>query len=249
MSVQAISWALSVEAGSPSAKCTLLCIANYADDRGRCWPSQATIAKQSEQSVDTIQRRIKDLERAGLLSRVERPEQNGKAGGRYFYQLSMINQSSIQDVETIPQSAARSKTTPQIAENHAAKSQKPCRTVAAQTAILEPSFLEPSEGIPPSDWPSNYFDQFWERYPPGRKTEKRAVIEKLDRIKRDGEVTFSVLIAGVVRYADSRPEPKYTKAPLVWLNRGCWDDEIEPPKPERMSMFDIATGNHGAQNR
>src|SRR5471032_3392113 len=47
----------------------LLCLANYADDKGRCWPSQERIAQQTEQSVDTVQRRIKKLEELGLLAR------------------------------------------------------------------------------------------------------------------------------------------------------------------------------------
>ena len=143
MSVQAITWALSIDTGSPSAKCTLLCLANYADDRGRCWPAQATIAKQSEQSVDTIQRRLRDLEERRLLTREERPDQNGKRGGRYFYQLLMEQPAQTLDIETIPQESARSKTTPQKTETMPQIPPEPCRTAAAQTAILNPS-IEPS---------------------------------------------------------------------------------------------------------
>jgi hypothetical protein len=40
MSVQAITWALSVKAGSPGAKAVLLALANYANEFGLCWPSQ-----------------------------------------------------------------------------------------------------------------------------------------------------------------------------------------------------------------
>ena len=69
MSVQAITWALSVQTGSPSAKCVLVAIANYADERGICWPSQELLAFQTDQSVDSIQRRLKELEKMGLLQR------------------------------------------------------------------------------------------------------------------------------------------------------------------------------------
>jgi hypothetical protein len=144
MSVQAISWALSVRAGSPSAKCTLLCIANYADEYGKCWPSQATISRQSEQSVDTVQRRVKDLEKAGLLSRTERAEQNGRRGGRYFYQLSIATKDDPLPVETAPQSAARFNGS---FKNHTANHEKPHRTVAVQTTILEPSIIDRKKEI------------------------------------------------------------------------------------------------------
>lgn len=132
MSVQAIGWALSVKAGSTAAKCVLIALANYADANGICWPSQALIAKQTEQSIDTVQRRLKDLETQNLVSKIERKEQRGKQGGLYFYQLSMPKAEQIQSVETTPQPAARlpRKT------NHAAGETKPHRTAAASN---EPS--------------------------------------------------------------------------------------------------------------
>jgi hypothetical protein len=236
MSVQAISWALSVQAGSPSAKCTLLCIANYADELGRCWPAQATLAKQSEQSTDTIQRRIIDLEKNGLLTRSERPLQNGRPGGLFFYQLLMNGSTQSPVIETMPQSAARSKSEPQNAANHAAKSKKPCRTVAALPTTKNPSVrkkedieiqqLVLSGGASPSGWPSDYREQFWQAYP--RKLEKKAALTKLDTIRKAREVEWPKFIAAVLRYAAeqlARGEPQYTKHPTTWLNRGCWDDE------------------------
>jgi hypothetical protein len=78
---------------------------------------------------------------------------------------------------------------------------------------------------PEDDWPENALDLFWAQYPPGRKGEKKAVAAKLAKIRKSREVTFATLMLGVSRYAGSNPDPKYTKAPLVWLNRGCWDDE------------------------
>ena len=80
--------------------------------------------------------------------------------------------------------------------------------------------------VPLDDWPADYLDVFWREYPPGRKTGKKAVAAKLAGIRKRGEITFERLIAGVRRYAGSNPDPKYTKAPEVWLNKGCWDDEI-----------------------
>jgi hypothetical protein len=80
--------------------------------------------------------------------------------------------------------------------------------------------------VPLDDWPADYLDVFWREYPPGRKTGKKAVAAKLAGIRKRGEITFERLIAGVRRYAGSSPDPQYTKAPEVWLNKGCWDDEI-----------------------
>jgi hypothetical protein len=72
MSVQAISWALSLPLVSVSQKFTLVCVCNYADKEGRCWPSVDTLAEDSAQSRSTVKRRLHELEELGLLSRLRR---------------------------------------------------------------------------------------------------------------------------------------------------------------------------------
>lgn len=84
---------------------------------------------------------------------------------------------------------------------------------------------------PASDWPSDYRDQFWSRYP--RKTEKKSALEKLDAIAKGGKVPWLTFCAGLNRFVDkSRGEiEKYIKHPTTWLNRGCWDDVYRPDPP------------------
>lgn len=80
----------------------------------------------------------------------------------------------------------------------------------------------------PDDWPENFLDAFWEKYPAGRKSGKKAVLMKLTGIRKRSEVSFTRLMEGVQRYVASKPDPRFTKAPEVWLNKGCWDDEYQP---------------------
>jgi len=98
MSVQAIAWALSQETGSPSAKLVLVALANYADQFGICWPSQALLARQSEQSVDSIQRRLQELVERGFLEKKTRRRQST------LYHLLMPEvlkpQSAVSNMET-----------------------------------------------------------------------------------------------------------------------------------------------------
>jgi hypothetical protein len=77
VSVKAMTWAFVQKTGSPSAKSVLLALADYADEYGWCWPSQRTIADRSEQSIDSVQRRLADLERSGFISRQMRKRTNG----------------------------------------------------------------------------------------------------------------------------------------------------------------------------
>ncbi len=70
MTIQTLSWAIAQTAGGPSAKATLWAIANYANDQWCAWPSQKTIMADSEQSADSVQRRIPELVAQGLMRRV-----------------------------------------------------------------------------------------------------------------------------------------------------------------------------------
>ncbi|MBZ6078926.1 helix-turn-helix domain-containing protein [Microvirga puerhi] len=73
MSFQAMTWALNQKTGSPARKAILMSIANYADENGYCWPGRETIAEESEQSVDSVDRHLKALEEMGFIKRTPRP--------------------------------------------------------------------------------------------------------------------------------------------------------------------------------
>lgn len=93
------------------------------------------------------------------------------------------------------------------------------------------------------DWPEDCGERFWNLYPPGRKGEKKAVMAKLDKLRKSKAVTFFVLMAGLQRYVDTKPDPQFTPAPLVWLNKGRWDVVIvRGDQSASMTMADIAMG-------
>jgi hypothetical protein len=110
MSWRATAWAEKQKTGAPGCKLLLLVLANYANDKGFCWPSQETLAKGTEQSLDAIQRHARRLEAGGFLTISRQP----RAGGRWpalSYQLH---------VATEPQNAARSPSR-KYHQNRAAK--------------------------------------------------------------------------------------------------------------------------------
>lgn len=45
MSVQAMTAAFALKVENPTAKLVLLALANYADQDGRCWPSQKKLCE------------------------------------------------------------------------------------------------------------------------------------------------------------------------------------------------------------
>lgn len=77
MSVQAITWALEQTVGSPTGKIILLCLANYADKNGACFPGHKTIADECEVSVRSVAEWMAKLESLGLIDRTRRFRNNG----------------------------------------------------------------------------------------------------------------------------------------------------------------------------
>jgi len=78
VSWQASSWALKQRVGDPVLKILLLAAANYADPDGKCWPKVETLAFDSEVSKRTIQRKLVDLQKLGLIRVQQRYDQKGK---------------------------------------------------------------------------------------------------------------------------------------------------------------------------
>lgn len=77
LSVQAITWALQLETGSPTHKLVLLALANYANQDGQCWHSQLTIAADTELSRASIVRSLDFLEKQGVIIRERRSRADG----------------------------------------------------------------------------------------------------------------------------------------------------------------------------
>ncbi|HWT62514.1 MAG TPA: helix-turn-helix domain-containing protein, partial [Ochrobactrum sp.] len=77
MSFQAMAWAVKQKAGSISGKAILLMLANYADDKGHCFPGQDKLALECECSTRTIRDWLDKLESVGLITRIERRRNDG----------------------------------------------------------------------------------------------------------------------------------------------------------------------------
>lgn len=77
MSFEAMAWAIKQEVGNTTAKFVLLMVANYADEKGRAWPSQERLAEAIEGSRHTVMRALDFLEEAAFLTRIRRHREDG----------------------------------------------------------------------------------------------------------------------------------------------------------------------------
>lgn len=62
-----MNWALEQKVGISSVKFLLVAIATYCDEQGLCWPSQSTLARDTDQSVDSVQRGLHKLQAMGFI--------------------------------------------------------------------------------------------------------------------------------------------------------------------------------------
>lgn len=95
MSWQATNWALEQHCGSPGRKLVLLCLANYADRAGRCAPSQASLARETEQGERTVRSHLAGLEEQGLIVRLQRRSETGIDSDAYFLTIPGIEVPAI----------------------------------------------------------------------------------------------------------------------------------------------------------
>ncbi|WP_300573522.1 helix-turn-helix domain-containing protein [Phenylobacterium sp.] len=77
MSVQAITLALALRDVSSSEKLVAIVLANYADEKGRAWPSQKTISEQTCLTPRTVRAALVSLCDRGIIEREERLRQDG----------------------------------------------------------------------------------------------------------------------------------------------------------------------------
>lgn len=67
MSIGAMAWVLKLEVGRSSEKFILVCLANYADERGICYPSTETLVRDTGQDRKTVTLNLQRLCESGLL--------------------------------------------------------------------------------------------------------------------------------------------------------------------------------------
>ncbi|HZK06447.1 MAG TPA: helix-turn-helix domain-containing protein, partial [Actinomycetaceae bacterium] len=73
MSLKAMLWVFDDLADLSQAETlVMLALADFADEDGTCWPSQATLARRARVGVRTLRTHVKRLEELGLLGRARR---------------------------------------------------------------------------------------------------------------------------------------------------------------------------------
>ncbi len=137
MSVQALSCAFAIRGIGSSEKLVLLALANFADDKMVCWPSQERLALDTELGERTVWSALRSLEARGLLSREKRNRPDGtRSSDRFTLHFALTIHS-----EPV---ANLAKPTRKSCETQSQILHEPVAAVATLTTF-EPSLEEPKE--------------------------------------------------------------------------------------------------------
>ena len=217
MSVQLIDAVLKSYPGTGNVKLALVCLANFANDSGQCWPSIATVAKLCGCTAKQARRHVHTLIEQGLVA-IESGTGKGGRGltPRYRINVGMLNTPAGDSVyiENTP-SDGRVLNTP----THGSRTVKNRHKNSTRKGNVNGAA----------------FEQFWNAYP---KRRGKAQAEKAwKKLNPSPELQQHILeTVAVQRTADDwqRDGGQFIPYPASWLNGRRWEDELAAdPKRER----------------
>lgn len=224
MSIQAVAWAISQRVGSPTGKVLLMCLANYANEHGECWPSQKTISQEAELGERATRDWLKKLEQAGFIERHRRNRSDGSRTSDFI----ILNLSKRADSEPEHLTAEYA-----VRPNQAASGSKPngisCRPKRHDVPDIEPSVKpseEPSTGAQAHG--GNGFDMFWEEWPRKERPKKRQAAKwSFDRLSRQDQ-TLATKYARDFRKLSKAREDAVLMIP--YLKQRLFEELVDAPE-------------------
>lgn len=193
-------WALDAPIDKPIAKLALVAIADYADEKGYCWPSQRTLLTRVRCSERALRDALKHLEDGGYIARKERRRADGTRTADGF---QLNNESVNQEAKQQPADFAGSE-----AINRQILPDQPA-DFAGHEPVIEPtidcSLRSQSARAKPTlpDWvPADC----WQAYDEMRRRIRKPMtayaaklaIAKLEQLRRDGHDPGQVLDQSVL---------------------------------------------------
>ncbi len=218
MSVQQITLALALRNVSQAEKLLLIVLANYADEDGRCWPSQKRLGEDAGMSDRSVRTALVKLEEAGLIVRERR---NRRDGSRGTDMIELHLERANDQRKNLP--AEKSSSGKSCTDYRKNLHELP-ENISGLTTFeptIEPS-IEPSNNARASA-----FERFWRAYPSkvGKRAAQAAFAKAAQRAPPDQ------IIAGVQTALAECDQWRrgFIPNPTTWLNQDRWTDEHAPP--------------------
>lgn len=235
MSVRAIAWALEQRVGSPAGKMVLICLANYSDENGQCWPSQQAIMEETELSERSVRDWLAKLEAAGLVERRQRRRRDGSRTSD-AYQLRLSQASGFRNSEAgtnrqeVPadqpaKSAGMGETNRQEvpllpAGGAGLTSFEPSQEPSLKKDLSETPVSDTSQPKPAkkrNDYPAD-FEEAWRGYPTSANMSKAEAFGEWRKLDADDRALVMVSLAPFKAWCAKKPDydPPHMCRYLKW---------------------------------
>jgi pyocin large subunit-like protein len=222
LSIHAVSWAMKCRLPKVAEKFLLVCLANYADENGRCYPSIAALEYDTSMNRKTIIAAMKRLVDAGLV--MDTGQRVGKTRQIPVYQINMTAEYSaengiVDDAEnntetgTVPKTEQSQKVLGNSPKNGTRNRQEPSDNITPLTPHCQKS----------------EFDRFWEAYPKRRGANPRKPAEQKFRAAVKRGTDPAEIVRGAERYAAElrdmgKLNTEFVAHAATWLNQERWSD-------------------------
>tara|TARA_R110000782_G_scaffold184722_2_gene275047 strand:+ start:583 stop:1221 length:639 start_codon:yes stop_codon:yes gene_type:complete len=199
MSIECLNQAIKTEGLTPTKKLILIILANYADEKGTCYPSYSHIAKIVGLSdTKNIKRIISELEQRGLLRIQNRKKENGGFTSN-LYHMTMgrgveTHRSTIEDTKGAETPRERVLTPPNTKDD-------------TKTNTYSESF-----------------EQFWKEYP--RKLGKHQASVSFGKYD-DKHYKKIIYAAKVFAQENLTTEERFIPHATTWLNQQRYLDYLD----------------------
>tara|TARA_R100000773_G_C4220326_1_gene119000 strand:- start:2306 stop:2992 length:687 start_codon:yes stop_codon:yes gene_type:complete len=210
MSIEYLNKSLKINGLTPTAKLVLVILANYADEKGSCYPSHKHIANMiGLKSKKSVQNYIKEFEKKNLLIIEHRRLDNGGyTSNRYTLTLDTTEPHPMETSDT---------------------------RVGLQTSTNTKE--DTKEDINYAKWIDYYFVKFWKNYK--RKVGKHSAYKSFEKAIRDSLkgvdkklklnqviLTGSQITDAIEKFNKENllTDLKYIPHASTWLNQKRWLD-------------------------
>lgn len=208
MGFRETTWAWGITLKDPIAKLVLIGLADYYNaEKGYAWPSVERLANMADCSVRTVQRKLKDLEDKGFITRTH--------GHPYFDQRNS-NVSSI----TIYRLNWEGGDNLSGGDKYGEGGDSSCREGGDSKSHPKENERYINKNMLKSD-----FSEWWGEYP--RKVSKQSAMRSYIRTREKELASKEELLNGAKAYAQKvdGTEAQFISHPDTWLNKGRWADE------------------------
>ncbi len=218
MSYRWLAIAVRQKAPSTHAYAVLCALAEYADEKGECWPSQKKLAVQTQQTTRSVANQINALEKSGHL---ERAVVQGRRGYR------LIARDHVKDVHLqekavhVPE-AQKGESYSCVDEEHSQAGEShapPSKPISEPVNNLTP--YSPQQLLLPD---CKYFEDFWTLFPKQRRGNREKALRAYRKALKEKRTTEEEIINGVKAYQNSSEVRNgYAKGAAAWLSDDRWD--------------------------